>query len=174
MTSPFISIPKDSFTILVGYDGFLTRLLADIPGKFPHGKILYIHSEAGRIYLHPSPGERGRITFIQERNIIDIMAMLQTDPARFTILAYDPEWFRQNEEYIGPFGHVCRERSHNRKAVLFISDFWDYPIYELESVADKMVCVQESLNVWNTSHVPTSSGLSSSHFKKRGQQCLVF
>jgi len=174
MTSSFISIPKDAFTILVGYASFLTRLIAEIPRKFPHGKIIYIHSDGGRIYLHPSCGERSRITYIQERNIIDLLAMLETDPARLTIIQYDPEWFRHNEEYIGPFGHICRERSQNRKAVLFISDFFDYPISELESMADKMVCVQEALNLWKDSHVQTSSGLRSSHFKKRGQQCLVF
>lgn len=182
MTGKFISIPKDSFTILVGFRDFIVRTLADIPMKFRQGNIVYIHSGGGHLYLHPSAGDRDRIEFRQERNIIDIIAMLESDPARFVILAYDPAWFFHNEEYIGPCGYVCRKRSGNRQEVLLISEIFDSTISELESMADKLVCVQDSLTGSFSGssdplrYVPGSSlsgGIQNSKVKKSGQQSLM-
>jgi len=182
MTGKFISIPKDSFTILIGSSDFLSRTLADVPAKFRHGNIVYIHSGGGHLYLHPSAGEKDRIEFRQERNIIDIIAMLESDPARCIIMAYDPAWFSQNEEYIGPCGYVCRKRSGNRQEVLLISETFDSTISELESMADKVVYVQDRLTGSSSGFgdpfrgvpgSPPSGGVPTSMAKKSGQQCLM-
>lgn len=183
MNKKFISIPNDSFTILVGFSDFLSRMLADVPVKFRQGTIVYIHSGGGNLYLQSSAGDKSRIVFRQERNIIDIIAMLESDPARFIILAYDPAWFRHNEEYIGPFGYVCRKRSGNRQEVLLISETFDSTISELESIADKLVCVQERLtwsyrgfgDPFQCVHDCSPAGsISNTEVKKSGQQCLIW
>jgi hypothetical protein len=183
MTGKFISIPKDSFTILIGSSDFLTRTLTDVPAKFRHGKIVYIHSGGGHLYLHPSSGDRDRIEFREERNIIDIIVMLESDPARFVILAYDPAWFCHNEEYIGPCGYVCRKRSGSRQEVLLISETFDSTISELESMADKLVYVETRLSGSNKSYtdplryVPGSSPsghIPPTKLKKDRQQCLIW
>jgi len=183
MNKKFISIPNDSFTILVGFSDFLSRMLADVPVKFRQGTIAYIHSGGGNLYLQPSAGDKSRIEFRQERNIIDIIAMLESDPARFVILAYDPAWFSHNEEYIGPFGYVCRKRSGNRQEVLLISETFDSTISELESIADKLVCVQERYTGSNKRYTdpfryvpssPPSGHTPSSKAKNDRQQCLIW
>lgn len=143
---------------------------------------MYIHSGGGHLYLHPSAVERGRIEFREERNNIEIIAMPESDPARFVILAYDPAWFCHNEEYIGPCGYVCLNRSGNRQEVLLISETFDSTISELESMADKMVCVQDRLVSSGTNfvdphryvHCSFSLGGPTSMGEKSEQQCLMW
>ncbi len=141
----FISIPDNSFTIFIGSRLFLTESLADIPRRFSHRNVLYIHFGPGLPFLHPTDREREWIEFRQVENPVDILAMVESDPARFLIIEYYPEWFRDYPEYIQPFGFVCRERSQKRKEVLLISLTYDNTISELESMADKLAFVQDIL-----------------------------
>lgn len=145
MSSQFISIPKNGFTIFIGSRIFLSEAVAVVPTKIRQGVILYIHHEEIPPLYHPSGIERYRIEFRPERNIIDIIAMLESHPARFVIIEHFPGWFAHNEEYIGPFGFVCRERSKNRQEVLLISVLVDTALSELESMVDKLAYIQDIL-----------------------------
>ena len=109
--------------------------------------------------------------------------MPESYPARFVSLAYDPAWFCHNEEYIGLCGYVCLNRSGNRQDVLLISETYDSTISELESMADKVVCVQDGLTGSSSGfgdpfrgvpRSPPSGGVPTSMAKKSGQQCLIW
>ncbi|MGV8109198.1 hypothetical protein [Methanospirillum sp.] len=145
MTGQFITIPKNGFSIFIGSRDFLTGILANIGERFRSGSLLYIHNTTELPYQESLSTVHHRIEFRQERNIIDIIAMLETNPSRFVIIAYSPDWFIHNDEYIGPFGFVCRERSRRRQEVLLIAKYVDSCISELETMADKVVYVQDIL-----------------------------
>lgn len=108
--------------------------------------------------------------------------MVESDPARFMIIVYNPEWFKDYPEYVLPFGHLCRERSRRRQEVILISRVWDHTIEELESLADKVACVQDILTAPNNnkcacSQVTLSDSLpheviSKVPVRKYGQQAL--
>ena len=180
MTEKFITIPRNSFTILIGSRDFLTGTLADVPAKFRPGRIVYIHFQ-GRLHLPLSSVEQDRIEYRQERNIIDIIPVLKADSARLIIFEYNSAWFYENEGCIGFFGYLCRERSRNRQEVLFISETFDSVISELEPMADKLVCVKDILSGRHDAFCnlscpvtdPAPGNISSRKVKLSRQQCLI-
>ena len=141
----FFTIPENSFSIFVGTRLFLTETISDILKKCNYRKILYVCSSADRSNLPHINEEQNWIELRELNNPVDILVVVENDPVRFMIIEYNPQWFDENPEYILPFGHLCRERSKRRQEVLLISPIWDKTIIELESIADKLVFIQDSL-----------------------------
>ena len=99
--------------------------------------------------LHISTEEKRRIEFIEVDNVVDILAILESDNTSKIIIVYNPNWFKEHPEYIMPFGYFCRERSKRKREVILLSRINDKVLDEIEPVADKMVYVQDIIETPN-------------------------
>lgn len=84
--------------------------------------------------------------------------MIENNPAGFIIIQYNQEWFNKNPEYIGPFGHLCREHTKKGKNILLISQDYDKVLSELELMADKMAFTQDLIMSPNMIRCDISQG----------------
>ncbi|ABD40348.1 hypothetical protein Mhun_0589 [Methanospirillum hungatei JF-1] len=82
----FFSIPDNSFSIFIGSNSFLNKMLDNVTQKFPHRKIQYIFYQNNLADLHISTEEKRRIEFIEVDNAVDILAMLESDTASKIII----------------------------------------------------------------------------------------
>jgi len=178
----FFSIPDNSFSIFIGSNSFLNKMLDNVTQKFPHRKIQYIFYQNNLADLHISTEEKRRIEFIEAENAVDILAMLESDTASKIIIVYNPDWFKEHPEYIMPFGHLCRERSKRKREVILLSRINDKVLDEIEPVADKVVCVQDIIETPNNrtcnnsqitlKSLPEKESITKTPAIKYGQQVL--
>ena len=136
-TNPLKNIPPEAFSIYqAAHKDFLT-CLADIPRRYPTGRITYINNHDYVPLLQFKEEEQDRLDHLKIGKLSDLLEYISTDTSAILFIEYHLSWFKPDkEEEMNQFSEVCKNRARKGGPVVVVTAIMDRNLLGLEGKAD--------------------------------------
>lgn len=136
-SNPLKNIPPKAFSInKAAHKDFLT-CLADIPGRYPTGRIMYLNNHDFVPLLQFKEEEQDRVDHLKIGNLSELLKYISTDTSAILFIEYHLSWFKPNkEEEMSQFNEVCKARARRGGPVVIVTAIMDRNLLVLEGKAD--------------------------------------
>nr|WP_319537908.1 hypothetical protein [uncultured Methanospirillum sp.] len=142
-TNPLKNIPPEAFSIYqAAHKDFLT-CLADIPRRYPTGRIMYINNHDYVPLLQFKEEEQDRLDHLKIGSLSELLEFISTDTSAILFIEYHLSWFKPDkEEEMIQFNEVCKARARRGGPVVVVTAIMDRNLLVLEGKADNFFQVR--------------------------------
>lgn len=135
--NPIKNIPAQAFTIIQASHTDFHRDLADIPVRYPVGRITYINNHKFVPLLQFKDDHQDRLDHLVIPTLAELLEVIESDTSAILFIEYHLSWFRPDkEEEILQFNEVCRNRARKGGPVVVITAIMDRGLLKLDGKAD--------------------------------------
>jgi len=136
-SNPLKNIPPEAFSIIqASHKDFLT-CLADIPRRYPTGRITYINNHDYVPLLQFKEEEQDRLDHLKIGDLSELLEYISTDTSTILFIEYHLSWFKPDkEEEMIQFNEVCKARARKSGPVVVVTAIMDRNLLGLEGKAD--------------------------------------
>jgi hypothetical protein len=135
--NPLRSIPDQAFTIIQASHEDFHKYLADIPARYPGGRITCINNHRFVPLLKVREEYQDRLDHRIVPTLDELLALTGSDRSAILFIEYHPLWFgidRPDEVLL--FNEVCRNRARQGGPVVLITAVMDRALLALDGKAD--------------------------------------
>lgn len=135
--NPLRNIAPHSFTIIQASHADFLKYLADIPIRYPDGRITYINNHQFVPLLILKEEHQDRLDHLIIPTLSDLFPIIESDQSAILFIEYHLAWFGVDKpEEMLAFNDVCRRRAQERGPVLLITAVMDRVLLALDGKAD--------------------------------------
>jgi hypothetical protein len=135
--NPLKNIPPGSFTIIQASHAQFHRYLADIPVRYPHGRITYINNHRFVPLVRFSEEHQDRLDHLVISTLPELLAAIESDRSAILFIEHKAVWFGvDTPDLLLRFTGVCTNRARNGGPVVVITSIMDRELLALDGKAD--------------------------------------
>jgi hypothetical protein len=136
-TNPLKNIPPEAFSIIqASHKDFLTYL-ADIPRRYPNGRITYINNHDYIPLLQFNEEDQDRLDHLKIDSLSELLEYITADTSSILFIEYHLSWFKpDNKEEMIQFCDICKNRARRGGPVVVVTAIMDRNLLVLEGKAD--------------------------------------
>lgn len=135
--NPLKTIPPNAFTIIQASHTYFHKSLADIPIRYPKGKISYFNNHQFVPLLQLKDGYQDRLIHREMPTLEELLTVIESDTSAILFIEYYSSWFPvDSQDDILRFNGVCRDRAKKGGPVVLITAIMDRALLKLDGKAD--------------------------------------
>ncbi len=135
--NPIKNIPLQAFTVIQASHTDFHRDLADIPVRYPVGRITYINGHQFIPLIALKDEHQNRLDHLEISTLDELLTTIEADSSAILLIEYHLSWFKPDkEEEIFQFNEVCRNRARKGGPVVVITAIMDRALLKLDGKAD--------------------------------------
>lgn len=135
--NPLKNIPPNAFTIIQASHADFHKDLADIPVRYPNGRITYVNNHQFVPLIQFSEEDQDRLDHVEIHALDDLLSFIESDTSAILLLEYKLVWFGIDKpDEMLKFNEVCRKRAQKRGPVVVITVIMDRALLALDGKAD--------------------------------------
>lgn len=135
--NPLKNFPQHVFTIIQASHADFHRELADLPSRYPTGRITYINNHQYVPLLKIREEEMYRFNHYQIETLPELLSFIGNDSSSVLIIEHHLSWFKpDNAEELTSFNEICRKRAQRGGPVVYITAIMDRWLLKLDGKAD--------------------------------------
>ena len=137
INNPLRNIAPDSFTIIQASHQEFHRDLADIPIRYPTGRITYVNNHLYVPLIRFSEEHRDRLNHLEIHSMDELLKIVESDRSAILFIEYKLIWFEvDNQDQMLRFNEVCKNRARKGGPVVLITAIMDRALLALDGKAD--------------------------------------
>lgn len=135
--NPLKNIPPESFTIIQASHAQFHTYLADIPIRYPHGRITYINNHQFVPLISLADEHQDRLDHLIIHTLHELLETIESDRSAILLIEHKFVWFGvDNPDLMLRFNDVCKKRARKGGPVVVITAIMDRELLELDGKAD--------------------------------------
>ncbi|MDD1730367.1 MAG: hypothetical protein LUQ50_15030 [Methanospirillum sp.] len=135
--NPLKNIPPAAFSIFQASHKDFHSCLADIPRRYPTGRITYINNHDFVPLLLFKDEDMDRLDHLKIGALPELLEYIAGDTSAILFIEYHLSWFKTDkEEEMIQFCEVCRSRSRRGGPVVVVTAIMDRSLLALDGKAD--------------------------------------
>lgn len=135
--NPLKQIPPRSFTVIQTSHDMFQKDLADIPARYPCGRITYLNNHRFVPLLRLREEDRNRLDHREIQTFDELISTIESDRSAILFIEYGLTWFKVDyADQVVIFTDVCRTRARKGGPVVVITAAMDRGLLSLEGKAD--------------------------------------
>ena len=135
--NPLKNIPPNAFTIIQASHDRFHKSLADIPVRYPNGRITYVNNHQFVPLIQFSDEHQDRLDHVEIHALDDLLSFIEADTSAILFIEYKLVWFGVDKPgEMLKFNDVCRKRAQKRGPVVVITAIMDRALLALDGKAD--------------------------------------
>ncbi|HWQ65028.1 MAG TPA: hypothetical protein VN429_11470, partial [Methanospirillum sp.] len=136
-TNPLKNIPPEAFSIIQASNKDFLTCLADIPRRYPSGRITYINNHEFVPLLQFKEEEQDRLDHLKIDSLSELLEYITSDTSTILFIEYHLSWFiPDKEEEMIQFNEICKARARRGAPVVVVTAIMDRNLLVLEGKAD--------------------------------------
>lgn len=135
--NPLKNIPDNAFTVIHTCRQEFFKYLADIPVRYPQGRITYITDHPYVSLIAFREEHQDRLDHLEIQSFQDLLRVIDNDCSAILFIEYKMNWVGMDDpENRELFISSCKKRARQGIAVVVISAIMDQILLEFEGTAD--------------------------------------
>jgi hypothetical protein len=135
--NPLKQIPSSSFTIIQASHPEFHKYLADIPARYPNGRITYLNNHRFVPLLKLKEEDQDRLDHWVIQTFDELISTIESDKSAILFIEHGGIWYNVDyHDQMVMFNEVCRKRAQKGSPVVVLTVVMDRGLLSLEGRAD--------------------------------------